>query len=155
MKKITITLAAIAAVTSAAVISCNSSTSPSTNQEGIVEITGPANGVQLVERGSYLVTIMGCNDCHSPKKMGPQGPVIDSTLLLSGHPAHLPLPEAPAEAINSFVLFNHSQTAFIGPWGTSFAANISSDATGIGNWTEAQFFKAMRGSGGAAAPARK
>jgi hypothetical protein len=26
----------------------------------------------------------------------------------------------------------------------SFAANITSDATGIGNWTEAQFFTALR-----------
>jgi hypothetical protein len=35
-------------------------------------------------------------------------------------------------------------TAATGPWGTSYAANISSDATGIGNWTEAQFIKCMR-----------
>jgi uncharacterized membrane protein len=24
-----------------------------------------------VERGAYLVKIMGCNDCHTPWKMGP------------------------------------------------------------------------------------
>jgi hypothetical protein len=42
------------------------------------------------------------------------------------------------------VLFNHNITAFVGPWGVSFAANLTSDETGIGNWTEAQFFKAIR-----------
>ena len=27
-----------------------------------------------VKRGQYLVTIGGCNDCHTPLKMGPKGP---------------------------------------------------------------------------------
>lgn len=30
-----------------------------------------------------------------------------------------------------------------GPWGATFAANLSSDETGIGNWTEEQFKKAL------------
>src|SRR5947209_4667238 len=32
-----------------------------------------------VERGKYLVTIGGCNDCHTPKKLGAAGPEPDMT----------------------------------------------------------------------------
>src|SRR5262245_52906946 len=39
-----------------------------------------------VARGAYLVKIMACNDCHTPWKMGPQGPEPDMTRMLSGHP---------------------------------------------------------------------
>src|ERR1044071_10193515 len=39
-----------------------------------------------VERGKYLVKIMGCNDCHTPWKMGANGPEPDMTRMLSGHP---------------------------------------------------------------------
>jgi cytochrome c553 len=35
-------------------------------------------------------------------------------------------------------------TAAIGPWGISYAANLTPDDTGTGNWTEAQFMKAIR-----------
>ena len=30
-----------------------------------------------VKWGERLVTICGCNDCHTPKKMGPKGPEND------------------------------------------------------------------------------
>jgi uncharacterized membrane protein len=30
-----------------------------------------AASAAAVERGSYLVRTMGCNDCHTPWKMGP------------------------------------------------------------------------------------
>lgn len=42
---------------------------------------------EMIERGKYLVTAGGCHDCHSPKVFGPQGPKIDETKILSGHPA--------------------------------------------------------------------
>ncbi len=46
-----------------------------------------------VERGKYLVTIMGCHDCHTPKVPGPGGaPQLDTARLLSGHPENLPYP---------------------------------------------------------------
>jgi len=36
-------------------------------------------------------------------------------------------------------------TAWAGPWGVSFARNLTPDiATGIGSWTEAIFIKALR-----------
>ncbi len=41
-------------------------------------------------------------------------------------------------------MFGPDLTNAVGPWGMSFAANISSDDTGIGTWSESQFFKAMR-----------
>ena len=147
MKKISIILGSCFLVSAIAIVACNSGKSPSTNNEGIAQtqgITETAHSENLVKRGEYLVTIMGCHDCHSPKIMTPQGPQIDSAHLLSGHPASLPVPEVNAAALKSWVLFNHTTTAMAGPWGVSFAANITSDETGIGNWTEAQFFKAIR-----------
>ena len=98
----------------------------------------------LVDRGEYLVTVMDCNACHSPKVMGPNGPEPDPERLLSGYPADRPLSKIDTESLKSWVLFGQDLTSAAGPWGVSFAANLTSDATGIGNWSEAQFFKAMR-----------
>jgi hypothetical protein len=142
MKRATIILAALIVVTTTAVIACNSSDKSSANNEGLVAAAIIPDS--LVGRGRYLVTIMGCHDCHSPKKMGAHGPEIDSTRMLSGHPADMPLAQVDTRALESWVLFNHTATAFVGPWGTSYAANLTSDGSGIGNWTEAQFFKAIR-----------
>ena len=99
----------------------------------------------LIKRGNYLVTTIGCNDCHSPKKMGPQGPFVDTARMLSGSPADAPPPVASAEDVKSHqIVFSGDLTAVVGPWGTSFAANITSDATGIGNWSLDQFKNAIR-----------
>ena len=98
----------------------------------------------LVKRGQYLVTIMGCNDCHSPKIMGAHGPEPDPGLLLSGHPSGMPLAPIDPKATEGWVLFNMNATAVVGPWGISYAANLTSDETGIGSWSEKQFFKAIR-----------
>jgi mono/diheme cytochrome c family protein len=98
----------------------------------------------LIKKGEYLVTIAGCNDCHSPKIFGPHGPEPDPARLLSGHPEDRPITKVRHEVTKDFVLFDMGQTAAVGPWGVSYAANLTSDATGIGNWTEAQFFKAIR-----------
>ena len=96
---------------------------------------------QLVERGKYLVEIMGCHDCHSPKIMTPEGPMPDPDRLLSGHPANEP--GAPAATGNDGIVFNMGLTSASGPWGTSFSGNLTSDATGTGNWTEEQFKRAI------------
>jgi hypothetical protein len=38
-----------------------------------------------------------------------------------------------------------TNTAFAGPWGVSFAANLTPDKeTGMGSWTEATFIQAIR-----------
>jgi hypothetical protein len=99
----------------------------------------------LVARGEYLVNAIGCDDCHSPKKMGPNGPEIITELRLSGFPHDGKLPSVnKAEIKKGFSLFAPDLTAAVGPWGASFAANITSDETGIGNWTEANFIRAIR-----------
>ena len=49
-----------------------------------------------IARGQYLVTVGGCNDCHTPLKMGPKGPEPDMTRMLSGHPEQLVI-TAPAK----------------------------------------------------------
>ncbi len=95
--------------------------------------------------GEHLVTIGGCNDCHSPKKMTDHGPEIDSSLLLSGHPAQMPPPDVNRQEMESKGLsVTNTLTAWVGPWGISFAGNITSDSTGIGNWKEDQFVNALR-----------
>jgi hypothetical protein len=103
---------------------------------------------EMVKRGQYLVNAGGCNDCHSPKVMTQMGPMPDSTRLLSGHSASEKIPVLPAGIIGPDkwgAVTNNSLTAWYGPWGVSYAANITPDnVTGIGAWTEDIFVKAMR-----------
>ena len=95
---------------------------------------------ELVKRGEYLVKITGCNDCHSPKKMGAQGPEIIPELLLSGYPADRPIVKFDSKMLKTgFSMFYPDLTAAAGPWGVSFAGNLTPDETGLGTWTEAQF----------------
>ncbi len=99
----------------------------------------------LVKRGAYLVTVAGCDDCHSPKKFGPMGPEIDMERRLSGFPATRVVPQYDSNVVKKgLVMFNEDLTSAAGPWGVSFAANLTSDDTGLGNWSEAHFFKAIR-----------
>jgi hypothetical protein len=98
----------------------------------------------LIKRGEYLVTTIGCNDCHSPKKMGERGPEVIPELMLSGYPGNKPVPKISVEALkDGWGMFTPDLTSFVGPWGESFAGNITPDQTGIGNWTEDQFKKAL------------
>jgi hypothetical protein len=53
-----------------------------------------------IAKGEYLVTVLGCNDCHSPKVMTAMGPVFDTLRLLSGHPADEQLPTYEKEILN-------------------------------------------------------
>ena len=99
----------------------------------------------MVKRGEYLVTIMGCDDCHSPKKMGPNGPEIIPELRLSGFQSTNPMVKFDNPLIKQgFAQFYPDLTASAGPWGVSFAGNLTPDPTGIGTWTEEQFKRALR-----------
>lgn len=102
------------------------------------------DSVTMIKRGEYLVSTIGCDDCHSPKKMGPHGPEVDPELRFSGYPASRPLAAWDTNTAKSWALMSQDLTACVGPWGVSFAGNITSDATGIGNWTEQQFIKCLR-----------
>jgi mono/diheme cytochrome c family protein len=98
-----------------------------------------------VERGKYLVSVGGCNDCHTPMKMTPTGPAPDMDRLLSGHPAQFALPPAPPPSGPWMVAIAATGTSYAGPWGTSFTANLTPDkATGIGAWTADNFISTIR-----------
>ena len=98
-----------------------------------------------IARGKYLVGIMGCDDCHTPMKMGAKGPEPDLTRRLSGHPQGVKVPKpAPSDPKGWIWAGNVTNTAFAGPWGISYAPNLTSDGTGVGSWTEANFVKALR-----------
>lgn len=102
---------------------------------------------EMIKRGAYLVNFGGCNECHSPKVFTDMGPVPDTTKLLSGHQAGLSIPKVDTSVIGSgkWYLSNGDLTAWVGPWGVSFAANLTPDAqTGIGAWTEEIFVRAMK-----------
>jgi mono/diheme cytochrome c family protein len=107
----------------------------------------PKASKDAVERGRYLVFLGGCNDCHSPKTFTPEGPVPDQARLLSGSPAGSKLPPIDMKALQPgyWYLMAPDMTAYVGPWGQSFAANLTPDEqTGIGLWSEDIFIKALR-----------
>jgi mono/diheme cytochrome c family protein len=99
-----------------------------------------------IARGKHLVTIMGCADCHTPLKLGANGPEPDMSRWLSGHPDTLAMPPAPAMPPGPWGFVAAStMTAWSGPWGTSFTANLTPDPeTGLGKWTFEQFRDAIR-----------
>ncbi len=97
-----------------------------------------------IARGKYLVSFGGCNDCHTPFKMTDKGPVPDFSRMLSGHPEGLRLPP-PELKPGPWFAATAGMTAWAGPWGISYAANLTPDQnTGLGIWTEEMFLKAMR-----------
>ena len=112
---------------------------------GATEQAQAAANAARVKRGQYLVTAMGCNDCHTPMKMGANGPEYDTARYLSGHQATEKLPPAPAPTGPWMIAASISGTAWSGPWGVSYTQNITPDPeTGIGNYTEAQFVMTIR-----------
>lgn len=104
----------------------------------------PAKSPQ-VKRGEYLVNAIGCHDCHTPMKMGPNGPEPDMARMLSGHPQDMQVPPAPPSS-GPWVVHTAPLTAWSGPWGLSFAVNLTPDPdTGVlQNFTEQQFVQAIR-----------
>ncbi len=114
-----------------------------------------------IKWGEHLVIIAGCHDCHTPKKMSAFGPVLDTALWLSGHPANMPPIEINHKEIESKGLaVTFDLTEWAGPWGVSYSANLTPDPTGIGTWSEDQFifclrkgkFKGLEGSRGLLPP---
>lgn len=98
-----------------------------------------------VQHGEYLVRTMLCNDCHTPWKTGPKGPEPDMSRMLSGHPQDLAVPPPPAMKGPWNWAGTETMTAFAGPWGISFTANLTPDKeTGIGNWDADTFIRALR-----------
>lgn len=112
--------------------------------------TGLALGPESIDaarvaRGQYLVRSFGCGHCHSPKVMGPSGPAEDDSRLLAGHPEGEPLPDAPAPNGPWMATATWDLTAWSGPWGVSYAFNLTPDEnTGIGSWSEDTFVGALK-----------
>ncbi|MBO9702180.1 MAG: c-type cytochrome [Sporocytophaga sp.] len=117
--------------------SCSQTQKETENKENI-------SNDSMLKRGEYLVTIMACADCHSPKMKTDQGFVPDPDLTLSGHPSHKQLKDIDTSLTRTWAIFSKEGTASAGPWGVSYAANITSDPTGIGGWTQEQFNRAMK-----------
>jgi hypothetical protein len=124
---------------------------------GILLLTVPVAGLAMVARfmdeanadrlarGKYLVAYGGCNDCHTPLRMTEKGPIPDLARLLSGHPETIKLPPPPKMDKTPWFAATAGMTAWAGPWGISYAANLTPDQnTGLGIWTEDIFLKAMR-----------
>lgn len=139
MKRIFFTAAAMTAVIAITAISCQQPATDANAAQSTPAAEDP------VKRGEYLVNTIGCDDCHTPKKMGPRGPEPDMEFRFAGHLATQPIGPVDTSVLSKgWLLFGPSLTAAVGPWGVSYSANISGDSTGIGNWTEEQFFRAMR-----------
>ena len=101
---------------------------------------------EALVRGKYLVTVAACNDCHTPWKMTSEGPKPDMDRMLSGHPEGLVLPPAPKMPEGPWQnAFAATNTAWAGPWGVSFTANLTPDReTGLGKWTVRNFTETIR-----------
>lgn len=127
-----ISLAAFAAIAAGAAVANDSAS--------------PALDAEKVARGKYLVTIGACHDCHTPWIDGPNGPELDMSRMLSGHPADRAIASPPAMIEMPWVVqVNDTNTAWAGPWGVSFTANLTPDReTGLGKWTFRNFKDTIR-----------
>src|SRR5437879_5939350 len=102
-------------LTATAVALCLLALSCATGQQSMTAVPKP----DPVVRGRYLVTIMSCNDCHTP---GYFYGAPDTLRRLAG-----------------------SDLGWVGPWGVVHARNLTPDsATGIGSWTKEQIVTALR-----------
>jgi len=105
-------------------------------------------GSATLARGKYLIALGGCHDCHTPKRMTEKGPALDTKRLLSGFPSSEKAPAIPESVIGPKSwggLFTNDGTGWAGPWGISFASNLTPDKeTGIGAWKEETFIKTLR-----------
>jgi len=100
---------------------------------------------EMIERGKFMVTVGGCDDCHTPKNFGPNGPELDMSRRLSGHPAGSVVAPVDTSLLHQFAYFSHDLTTAIGPWGVTFSANLTPDnETGIGTWQPEMFVNAMK-----------
>jgi hypothetical protein len=133
-----LTASAAALATLAALGLVFASPAPAAESDGLA--------VEKAARGKYLVATSGCMDCHTPMKMGPKGVEFDLSRMLSGHPESLQMPPVPTLPQGPWlVISSATNTAFAGPWGVSFTANLTPDPdTGLGQWTVQHFKDTIR-----------
>lgn len=101
---------------------------------------------ELIARGKYIVNTSGCEDCHSPKVFTANGPEFDKTRTLAGAPQDIVLPPLDVKMLaGKWVATEMNLTSWVGPWGISFASNLTPDnGTGIGGLSEEMFIKTLR-----------
>ena len=109
-------------------------------------LAGGKKSLEQIKRGEHLVKAGLCADCHTPKKMGPNGPEEDNSRMLSGHPAGHVMPRAPELPAGPWAIAVAGDlTAWSGPWGVTFPRNLTPDKkTGLGDWTEQNFIDTIR-----------
>lgn len=140
MKNKTTTLFSLVSIGMLLILACN--TSSDNHQEKTVP---EKESTVSIQRGEYLVNAIGCDDCHSPKRMGAHGPELIPELRLSGFPEKGQLSETDQKMVQKgWAMFAPDLTASVGPWGTTYASNITSDSTGIGSWKEENFLRAIK-----------
>ena len=98
----------------------------------------------MVERGKYLVdAVAACGHCHTPRAEAD----YDMTKYLAGHPEEEAYPQYNFNMMQQrvFIVVSPQLSAFSGPFGSSFATNLTPDKeTGLGEWTEKMFIESMR-----------
>ena len=128
------------------IVGCTNQSSNEKQEGGMTE--KKMSHEEMIKRGNYLMITSGCHDCHSPKKFGPHGEMMmDSSKLLSGHPAEMPMPPVNLKSLEpgQWMSLSGDLTAFVGPWGLSYTANLTPDSTsGIGTWSETQVINTIR-----------
>jgi len=113
-----IALGATALLALAVIAGCGGSGSSSSSSSGLP--TAAASQPQVV-RGRAIVTTFGCVDCHAQSVNNPASPTWMAGYVKGGN-----------------------QGVFqIGPFAT-YAANLTPDATGIGNLTDRQIYNALK-----------
>ncbi len=124
----------------------NTASSGSSAAVNAAENAEPADDAKaMIDRGAYLVSIAACSDCHTPFKMGERGPEPDMSRYLSGHPQDLKVKPLDPPELPWIGYLSATNTAFAGPWGITFSANLTPDRqTGLGIWTEEMFINAIR-----------
>ncbi|MCX2740925.1 c-type cytochrome [Pontibacter anaerobius] len=116
----------------------------SAGQQGPEQLKNGGYASQI-EFGEHLVLSIGCHDCHTPKMVTEKGLEPDFSRALSGHPSKMPPPDVDrAELEKKGLTASDHFTAWVGPWGISYAANLTSDKTGIGTWQEQNFITSIR-----------
>ena len=135
--------AAVAAISSLALVTAGCGAKGEAKERETTAST--ADHSAQVERGKYLVMVGGCNDCHTPWKLGPDGPAPDESRLLSGHPQDLVITRSVQAGAPWNMTAATTNTAWSGPWGVSFTANLTPDRnTGLGAWSEDMFIQTLR-----------
>ena len=137
---------ALVVCTAALAGACTAAAPPAPAADTTAPATTPAmSSMSQVERGKYIVNTSACHDCHTPAKMGPNGPEPDMARMLSGHPESEKV-TTPAKLSGPWMAAASTTfTAWSGPWGISYTANLTPDQnTGLGIWTEDMFIRAIR-----------